>query len=276
MKELIQYKENKPIGVKQEFSNTGLLINHLNLQFANDTIVETISNTLNVEYLTIYDEKGRLKYTGYQQSAKKTGIWREFYKNNQVRTITTYYLGKKNGSFFVFDSYGGIIDEGNYQEGVLEGKRNKYKLHGERNRSKMNYKPSLIEYYKNGKLDGLFQNFYANGVLQESSMYQDGIKNGISLWYHKTGELLSEFQYKNGVLAGSSKSYYPNNQIKTESNNSESKLEGAYKEYYENGTIKLEGQHFKGKKDGIWQYYDVNGEKSKREWYEKGKLTKSK
>lgn len=278
LQKLTQYQKSKIIGVEQEFTDTGIPIIQTNYQFVNDTLVEIISKKPKIEFLTIYNETGKLKYTGFLTDGIKTGIWREFDSNSNVKTFTTYQSDKKNGIHYIFDNEGGIIEEANYKNDVLKGKRVKYKVHGKKSKGKDNriYKPMLIEHYKNGKLDGVFKNYYANGILQESSVYQNGIKNGISLWYHKTGELLSEFQYKNGVLVGSSKTYYPNSQIKTESNYVASKLTGIYKEYHDNGTIKLEGQYLKGKKDGIWQYYDVNGEKNKKEWYKLGDLIKSK
>ena len=278
IEKLEEYKNNEANGISLSFQDSGMSSRNINFEFVNDTIRKKDPSNPRLEHLIIYDEDGKLASIGDLLNNQKSGTWKEFAKNGSVRKLIDYQQNQKNGAYYLFDENGGIIEEANYKNEALEGKRVQYKLHGKKGKRKDErvYKPKMVEHYQNGKLHGVFKNYYGNGELQESSVYQNGIKNGASFWYHDTGELLSEFEYKDGVLTGASKSYYENGQVKSESNYINSKLHDLYRSYHENGSLEKEGMYDKGKKDGKWLFYDESGKVEKTEWYEKGELKKSK
>ena len=46
--------------------------------------------------------------------------------------------------------------------------------------------------------DGLFEEFYPNGALSSSGMYQDGLEEGLWKDYHENGSLAAEGYYHKG------------------------------------------------------------------------------
>lgn len=66
-------------------------------------------------------------------------------------------------------------------------------------------------YYKAGKLDSI-ANFYENGLLVESIVYQNGFKNGKAIKFVRSGankgEIAEELVYKNGELDSVQHQYY--------------------------------------------------------------------
>lgn len=61
-----------------------------------------------------------------------------------------------------------------------------------------------IKYYTlpNGKKEGLFQEFYHNGRLQQSWELYDGKKEGLYQYWSLTGDLVAKSSYHNNKLHG--------------------------------------------------------------------------
>lgn len=57
--------------------------------------------------------------------------------------------------------------------------------------------------YVNGKLDGLYERFYINGIPYERTNYKDGIYQGTcEFWYDITGKKMKTMNFENGKLHG--------------------------------------------------------------------------
>ena len=56
--------------------------------------------------------------------------------------------------------------------------------------------------YKDGMLDGPWENFYRNGQLMIGTTYKDGERDGPYEWYQEDGELRSRGVYKDGEPCG--------------------------------------------------------------------------
>jgi|TARA_B100001964_G_scaffold226570_1_gene275606 antitoxin component YwqK of YwqJK toxin-antitoxin module len=64
------------------------------------------------------------------------------------------------------------------------------------------------EEYKNGKLNGLFRQFFPNGNISVGGSYKDGLKTGPWLYNKENGERhIFEFEYKEGKLDGYMSTY---------------------------------------------------------------------
>ena len=54
--------------------------------------------------------------------------------------------------------------------------------------------------FKDGKKDGVFEQWYSNGQLRKEEKYKVGEKNGLTTWWHGNGQLRLEWNYKDGKL----------------------------------------------------------------------------
>jgi antitoxin component YwqK of YwqJK toxin-antitoxin module len=57
--------------------------------------------------------------------------------------------------------------------------------------------------YVNGKLDGLYERFYLNGIHYEKSYYKNGILDGLcEFWYDISGKKMKQMNFVNGKVHG--------------------------------------------------------------------------
>ena len=85
---------------------------------------------------------------------------------------------------------GDLVSKGNYKDGKKEGLWEQYYRNGQL-LWKINYEDGKQE-------DGLFLIFYADGNLREMQTYIDGKRNGLSERYHQNGQLKYKENYKDG------------------------------------------------------------------------------
>jgi len=174
-----------------------------------------------------------LRYTGQFRHGKEVGVFRYFDKlNGKTLVATREFNSIDNTCFVVF--YSG---KSKVSEGMMIGKD----FSGEwRYFHKKSPNIMSLEYYKNGKLDGIRKVFYLDGTLAEQLTYKEGKKNGLSKQYNKGGVLIESATFTMGVLNGPIT-------------------------YYESdGTLSIEGQYENDKAVGVWSYYK-NAKKFKEE-----------
>lgn len=61
--------------------------------------------------------------------------------------------------------------------------------------------------YKDGKRDGLYQKFYAEGNLYYKVNYKEGKMDGVKTSYYKDGKIMAETPYKKGLIGVGTKEY---------------------------------------------------------------------
>ena len=72
--------------------------------------------------------------------------------------------------------------------------------------------------FKNGKRDGSWLSYWANGKLQSKTNHKNGKLEGSWVSYHLNGQLRDKGQYKNGLKDGSWFSYFGNGQLSSRRN----------------------------------------------------------
>ena len=100
-----------------------------------------------------------------------------------------------------------------------------------------------------GVLDGVYEEYYANGNLYTTGRYVNGKKDGEWTVYSENGKVWKKYQYKNDNLNGRYVSYYGNT-----------------------GMQEIVGDYLDGKATGTWTYYFQNGSIEKRENYVDGEV----
>ena len=71
---------------------------------------------------------------------------------------------------------------------------------------------------KNGKVEGLYKEYYKSGALWYEANYKNGKKEGLAKEYYESGALRGEANYKNGKPEGLVKEYYESGALKSEVN----------------------------------------------------------
>ncbi|NVJ89903.1 MAG: hypothetical protein HWD82_10770 [Flavobacteriaceae bacterium] len=91
-----------------------------------------------------------------------------------------------------------------------------------------------VYYRTQTKLEGNISYFYKNRIVYRKVFYKDGKLNGKFLEYYSTGELREIGSYNNGLRDGNWKEYYKNGKIKKKGKYSKGERVGVWKTFYKN------------------------------------------
>lgn len=139
---------------------------------------------------------------------KKSGLWKEFYANGQLKSEGNYSNGKKEGVHREWNKNGQLELEGNFKNGLEQGLM------------KWFYKGYIAGegLMKNGKRDGVWKVYtLESGILSMESNFKDGKPDGqILRVYHKNGQVSKENYWLNDEVM--STTCWDENGIKIECN----------------------------------------------------------
>jgi antitoxin component YwqK of YwqJK toxin-antitoxin module len=110
------------------------------------------------------------------------------------------------------------------------------------------YYNKLTEVPFTGKIDGKTKGSFKNGK-----------RDGSWLSYWANGKLKSKGNYKNDNLEGSWTEYYDNGQLFYKGKYKDWLEEGYWVMYWENGQLKSKGNYKRGSQEGSWIYYNEDG-----------------
>jgi antitoxin component YwqK of YwqJK toxin-antitoxin module len=233
-------------------------------------------------------------------------IWVFYSNEGKILRSISYERNLKNGELIVYDSTeliqflgqykddtlqgpfkrylnGKLLEEGNYKNGLLEGKLKEFDPENgnlialtdfkegkegdgiDINRTvagkksglwqKYDDKGNLIqqEVYLNGELINndrdagaqfnFEKDYFTDGGLKSQYMKLNGYKNGIQTNYDSLGNQLASFSYKNDTLLA--KGWF----------NSDGSKDSLWEYYSSNNKINAKGSFKDGVKDGLWIYY---------------------
>lgn len=124
-----------------------------------------------------------------------------------------------------------------------------------------------------GKIEnGIFYYFFPDKKLNRTGYYKHGKKQGLWLSYHSNGMMSDSTFYQDGNNVGVSMGWYPDGNPKDSENiTSDGSGMGIY--WFNNGQPSAAGRFKNWKPNGKWQYFHPNGKTSSLEMYEEGNLT---
>jgi len=194
-------------------------------------------------------------------------------------------LGRKQGTWMVFDKNGDLKYEGAFRDGVPIGEFKYYYPEGETK--------ALVQHINKGKL-AYTKNFYQDGTLMAEGKYVNQKKDSTWKYYGAEGYLVSEEMYNNSIKTGKWSTYYPNGQAADETNYADDHKNGEWVQYFSDGNLKTKGSYVNDElqglmtiyyldgnvqvsgtynnsmKDGIWMYFNDIGEKVRKEIWNAG------
>jgi len=238
----IPYSEDRKHGLAYEYNEEGKIISLLRYRF-NEKIVD--------EQINRFDELNR-----------KTGIWKDFYENGQVKEEKNYSEGMLNGLYKLFNEKGELINIIQYKHGSIDTSDKTVNID-------INIKETYDE-NENIIYEGSFKGNTPIGVHRSFDSKGKVIK---SITYDINGKVESEgIVLVNGKEEGNWKYFYENGNAKAEGKFNKGEKTGKWKYYYPNGRLQQTGDYTNGKLSGIWVWYYDTGELLREEYYIYGKL----
>lgn len=113
--------------------------------------------------------------------------------------------------------------------------------------------------YQNGLLHGEFYEFSRQGEVLLSGAYFEGEKTGDWFVYRSDGSLRSEYSYKNNVLEGVSIAYYASGQISERIPFNYGEINGLYESFFPDGNLKQRVNFVEGKEEGEFIQFHADG-----------------
>ena len=221
---------------------------------------------------------------GKYVDSKKTGIWKEFYCNNNVKSVITYENNRPNGYAKMYHDNGKIKEEGLWKNNRWVGD---YKLYYENGQVQQAFK-----FNPNGKREGNQQYFYEDGQVMIEGNWAEGKEAGVVKEYYENGDIKSEKAFNDGNIdVAKTKTYEPKKPIpvkapevkveappviaaKTEKDNLGKVFngEGYWKLYNSNKQVSKDGTFSKNRlMDGKVYYYNADGILTRIAVYKDGK-----
>lgn len=127
---------------------------------------------------------------GYLLNGAKTGTWIIYYAENALpQTITNYVNGVVSGLYLELNDRGQVELRASYKNNKLDGPWGKFRFG----------RPTHLAHYKEGNLDGLYQEFnLKDGKIMKEINYKSGKENGTTKFFNDKGEVTVQYEYKDG------------------------------------------------------------------------------
>lgn len=169
-----------------------------------------------------------------------------------IMILCLFLMGCKNNLIETKDENGQIIEKYTVNnEGEKEGLYEAFYKDGTLKESSN---------YINGQLDGERKIYFENGQVEIIENHVDNVVNGIYRVFYPTGQKNIESNYVNGVLEGLLKKYDSFGNLKEEVTFSNNEENGKFIEYYANGQKDWEGSYLNGDNEyGLLLKYDSTG-----------------
>ena len=194
----------------------------------------------------------------------KTGIWKKYYENGNVRYEGTF---KNNKPIGILKRY--------YPGGILQAEMY-FSPDGETSYTKLFYKSGKIAAtgkYINNQKDStwLFYSFY-NGRIAIKEDYKKGDLHGFSYRFYDNGDVSEKTEWEDGQKNGLWEQYYENDSVRLRTYYSNGLREGIFESWHNNGKPSIKGQYKEGVMDGLWHHFNEEGELQYTLEYIKGKM----
>lgn len=129
---------------------------------------------------------------GVYAEGKKTGLWTEYYCNNNMKSKITFENNRPSGYAIMYHENGKIKEEGLWKNNRWVGD---YKLYYENGQVQQSFK-----FNTTGKREGEQKYFYENGQTMIEGNWAEGKEAGVVREYYENGDLKSEKNFEGGFL----------------------------------------------------------------------------
>lgn len=132
----------------------------------------------------------------------------------------------------------------------------------------------MIGEFKNGKLHGKLQKYSRVGYLLEEKNYSNDVKTGAYIKYSINRNQIFSCSYVENKLSGEYIHYYQNGNRILQMHYNNEVIDNRFEAYYNNGKVFTNCYFIMGNLDGVYIEYDSDGEESKYYVFNNGKVVK--
>ena len=135
---------------------------------------------------------------GNYRNGKKTGLWRGFFEDGEVRMSTMWGGNMRNGLESEYD-----IDVGTFTDSIYLLRETNWVADKQEGLERLYYPDSslrLIGNWRNDYPEGEFVHYYDNGEISNIGSYVDGKQEGVWREYDRDGTLITIRVYNNDEL----------------------------------------------------------------------------
>jgi antitoxin component YwqK of YwqJK toxin-antitoxin module len=249
------------------------------------------------EHKEYYNDK-TLKVEGQYDEGLKTGIWKNYYENGQLKSIGNYesFGGEKNGGWKYYYENGQLKSEGRFLSGFRVSEWKYYHENGSLEcngiyeygeikvgewiynddegviiKTELWGEGKLIETKNSSEEVEKFSEYYDNRQLKVIGNKKNGLKIGEWKYYNENGQLKVIGTYENGTKNGEWKIYHENGELSVMGKYENGNQTGEWKAYHKNGQLSMIGMYENGYTNGEWKIYHENGQLHQIGMMEKGK-----
>jgi antitoxin component YwqK of YwqJK toxin-antitoxin module len=257
--------------------------------YRSDTINKTsIDGKKNGRWISFFENnKQRIEKDGKYENNRKTGIWKTYYENGNLKSEITYINNIPDGYARIFYENGRISEEGTWKGTKWIGKYLYYHENGN--------KAYDWSFNEAGKRTGEQKYYHENGKLMIKGEWIDGKENGVITEYDTGGNIKSEKVFASGAIDEKTSKFYAIkkvsvDEIPDDTNATANKTQGdtnntqdSYGTFTGNGNYRLynafkkvdrEGEFRDGKLvNGKKYFYTSDGKLIKTEVYTNGRVT---
>lgn len=192
--------------------------------------------------------------------SKKTGPWKEYYPNKNIKSVITYENNRPNGYAKMYHDNGKIKEEGMWKNNRWVGD---YKLYYDNGQVQQAFK-----FDASGKRAGQQQYFYENGQVMIEGNWDGGKESGLLKEYYENGDIKSEKNFNGGTLdVATAKTYEPKKPIAKKAPDQKVEAPPVIPDKKEKDNL---GKVFNG--EGYWKLYNANKQVSKDGTFSKSRL----
>ena len=183
-------------------------------------------------------DNGKVKYNGYFKDNHPVGELKRFYDDGIIKAVMNFDNTGKYARAIIDYNNGELAAEGCYYDNQKDSLWKYYSY----------YSKYLIadEFYQKVKKNGLSRTYFRNGKIAEELEYKDGLMNGIWKQYFDDGILKLESFYVQDERSGSFTTYYSNGITETFGYFVNNLMEKKWQYFDEEGTLKMTVDYSKG------------------------------
>lgn len=196
--------------------------------------------------------------------SKKTGLWKEYYCNKNIKSVITYENNRPNGYAKMYHDNGKIKEEGLWKNNRWVGD---YKLYYDNGQVQQAFK-----FNATGKREGPQTYFYENGQVMIEGSWAEGKEAGILKEYYENGDIKSEKSFDGGNIdIAKTKTFEPKKPIAVKKPEEKVAAPPVIPNKTEKDNL---GKVFNG--EGYWKLFNSNKQVSKDGTFSKSRLVDGK
>jgi antitoxin component YwqK of YwqJK toxin-antitoxin module len=197
--------------------------------FSQDSINRTDASGRRQGVWRKVDKDGHKIYDGQFKDGAPVGEFRYYYPDGKLKTVSVLSEGGKTARTVSYSSGGLKIAEGKYMN---EKKDSSWRYYSDLDGVLLSE-----ESYTSGIRNGVSTTFYPNGKITEVVYFRDGKKEGEWIQYFDDGKLKLKGRYINDEKDGLFTGYYPSGKISFSGTYKTGHMDGRWTFYEENGDV---------------------------------------